>query len=416
VTVTGGFIPGDVSDEWTYNASAGEAITIRAEQTAGNGSLGLKLMTSDGTLLTTGSVSTSGAEIPKYVFSSPGTYDILLEAALDETTPLEYRLTLEASQAAVLSSMESASGIAYGETQRDVFPADNLYQAWVFYGHSGERIASSVVSHSGEGLSLYLVDPGGEILIADVSLADEASIANFLLTETGFYGLVISGQADTDYTVNLERLAAGAVVQGLLEGESTNELTAAAPVHEWEIIPVFAGNYLIQVVSLIPSTPLDVFVLSPEDTLLAAGSLEDSAITQVVARLETDKKYAAVVAGGQGHYKIRLAPAGGGTLESGVSGVGRINSEHFTEAWSLEGQLGQTLILDIARIQGNFTPLITIFDETGTALQETIANEDGSAAASLQLPGDGRYTVLVSRVGGGMGETWGDYSITARLE
>ncbi|MBN1201390.1 MAG: PPC domain-containing protein [Anaerolineae bacterium] len=430
VAVAGGLIPEDNQDTWTFDGRAGEVITIRAERAAGNGSLVLELLDHNGTSLAVGQPD---ADISAITLPADGTYQVRVTGTLAEAESIEYRLAVIQTQEPVVASVKSASGIAYGEESTGMFSANSVYQAWVFYGRAGERITGWVESVDGDfSPVLYLVGPGADILFADVRLVPGATaeLAGLVLPENGFYGLVVGrapgsdSSEDAAYTIRLDLMAAGAVAQGVLEGESTGHLTAAAPVHEWVLAPDYAGQYLVQMLPLMPGAGLSLFVLAADDEVLATGAQDASGSLSVTLSLGARQSYAVMVSGGPGvqqaQYTLRLLPAsmttGGGALALPAADVGRIWDDDFSDEWTVQGTSGSTLVIEVRHTRGDLAPVVSLFDQNGLLLQEGLPDEDGVAALRVELPVDGRYSILVSRSDGAGGTTSGDYALSVQTE
>jgi hypothetical protein len=432
--VTGGLIPEDAQDVWTFDGQAGEIVTIRAEQTYGDGLLRLKLSGADGTSLAASDPGSSflGAEISSFVLPSSGLYSIRVNGELGDEGHIEYQLAVLRAQNPVVASMRTARGIAYNQPQSGALAPGQGYQAWVFFGQAGERVGATVhPAGTGFAPAAYLIGTGGRILQANASLITgvDATLPDFTLPDNGFYGLVVGNAgsgplaSEAGYTVLVERTAAGAFNQGVLNGAASGQLTEAAPAHQWTLKPAHSGDFLVQVQAMIPGKRLNLFVLSADGEVLASGVEGERGETEAMLRLEADHLYTAVVSGGpvpgQGQYALRLMPASVAvssmTIASDFPNIGRIDDEHPADEWRIGGSAGQTISIQVARVSGDLAPVASLLDENNVAIQQAMAGDDGTLTLAAQLPADGTYRVLVSRVDDAAGATSGDYTIVASL-
>jgi hypothetical protein len=428
--VSGGLIPEDAEDIWTFDGQAGEIVTIRAEQTYGNGSIQLELSSADGSSLATSEPGSGyvGAEIVSFVLPDAERYQVTVEGVPGDEGHIEYRLWILQTQSPIVASMRTARGIAYGQPQDGAIASSQGYQAWVFFGQAGERVRGAVhPAGTSFSPSVYLIGPEGHILVANATAVagTDVTLPDFTLPGDGFYGLVV-GSANSDqlsgeagYTVLVEREAAGARDQGVLGGDASRTLTEAASVHQWTLEPAYSGDFEVQVQATAPGKRLDLFVLSATGDVLAKGVPGELDETIAILRLTAGELYTAVVSGGpvpgQVRYTLRMIPASvvasGMAIAVDAPNVGRITDEHFADEWQMQGRAGESVAIRVARVSGDLIPLIAVLDESGAAIQQATAGSDGTLKLSVQLPVDGTYHVLVSRFDNAVGATSGDYTI-----
>ncbi len=436
--VTGGLILEDARDVWTFEGQAGELVSIRAEQTYGDGSLTLRLLDLDGETLATGraSIAFVGVEIQTALLPAQGTYQIEIEGQGTDGAALEYRLAVVQVQTPLLASINTARGITPAVPTGGILAADEDFRAWVFYGQAGERVRATVdMLDSMYAPACYLVGPDGTILVADAVLVagNAAVLPETRLPATGFYGLVVGRsplatveRAIMEFVITLEKLPGGAVNQGSLQNEAVASLAGAAPVHTWTFAPQQSGEYAIEVTGLAPGFRPDLAVLSAGGQVLGTGEPFSTDSERAVVRLVGGRAYTLVVSGGPNganghHYRLRVIPAStlasGGALEPGAINVGRLNNEHLADEWRFEGIASQEVTVQVMLISGDLVPQITLYDTMGEMLAAQVTEEeDGTLRVTAQLPADGSYRVLVSREGEAAGQSAGDYTITLTMQ
>jgi hypothetical protein len=426
--VFGGLNPQDATDVWAFKGRSGEVIAIRAAQLIGNELLSLKLRGPDGVSIVTGTSSDTyrGVEIEAVMLPVDGRYEIVVSGSPTSELAIEYNLTLLRLQGPVVASIQTAAGIEYGTSGAGLLTSAQPYQAWVFYGRAGERVRGSITPDDDEFIpALYFVGPDGEIIYADANIMGGAAaqLSDFTLVQTGFYGLVAgyssaqSEVVDAPYTANLERLAAGAVSQGMLTDSGAGKLTAPAAVHDWQVSPQYSGHYVVEVVSLILSASLDVFILDADGDTIGTAMAAGNGNKMTMAYLQADGSYHAVVSGSplasHGQYAVRIIPAAlitnGGSLTAGQPDVGRIDATHLGDEWYVQGQAGQQWQLKVAVLTGDLELSVVVLDEDGNQ----VAAQSATDVVDIQtsLPRDGRYVIQVTRADGAVGSSSGDYSI-----
>jgi hypothetical protein len=98
---------------------------------------------------------------------------------------------------------------------------------------------------------------------------------------------------------------------------------------------------------------------------------------------------------------------GGGELPTGVSNVGRINQDYPANEWRITSGAGQVTI-EVQGIQGDFLPVVSVFDANGLLIAEATADESGNVNLVAEMPAEGRYNIVVSSVDENAA---GDYTI-----
>lgn len=430
VPVTGGLIAGDAQDIWTFDGRAGEVVTIQAEQIAGSGSLSVELNDTDAAALASGQVSPTyqGAEITSVTLPKTGSYTLIVSGSVAEQANVEYRLTIIREQSPIIHSIETAQGVVFGQTQTAVLEPGQQYQAWVFYGRAGEQISGQVEVTSGNRLGVvYLVGPDSRVLFAVNALTspETLELPGYVLADTGLYAVVVGGAegapVSVEYRLALNRVSAGAVSQGTLYDQADGEISTTATAHEWSFVPEFSGDYRVEALSFSPSKCFNLYVLSPENTVLSTGERSDSCAA-ATARFERGQRYRLVVSGGPaavtGAYRIQVYPAAvvtsGGIVASNMPNVGQLSNAHFTDEWRAVGASG-TLQVDVGRTTGDLVPAVMVFDQSGSLLTEGVSAGDGVVTLNVELPSQGDYIIVVSRADSGVGKTTGNYAVAVNF-
>lgn len=409
--VTGGFTAEDTQDIWTFDGKAGEVVTIWAERSGGEGSLSLQLSPTE----TRSEPGTGypGAEITEIMLPDTGRYTIQVDGRLVGNTPIEYRLAVLRVQRSLIAGLPVAQGITWGQDFAGLLQDGESSDAWVFFGEAGDRIAFVVTTDDNTFLpEVYLLEPDNTILAADASRVPGSAVgqANVLLLSSGFYGLIVSGEHETDarYLVRIDKVTPsvgmGAELGEQNGGSGIGHLSVTAPVEHWVLRPEYGGTYILDVESFTAGATLGVFVQNAAGDIISEVP-ETGTAARPIVRLDAGQSYIALVSGGpltvDTRYQIHLVPASSFVrsqlLTLGVSDVGRIDAYLLNNEWRLIGQTDQVWNISVTRTDGNFIPQVTIVDPTGTVLQESIADENGNLAVTFQVPVEGQYAIEVTR-------------------
>jgi hypothetical protein len=98
-----------------------------------------------------------------------------------------------------------------------------------------------------------------------------------------------------------------------------------------------------------------------------------------------------------------------------ISVSGRLDDAAPRLAYPFDGLRGDVISVRLSVTSGDLDPLLTILDSSGAILAQRDDDPGGGrdlALESLRLPTSSRYTVIVSRFGGSLGTTAGDFRLT----
>lgn len=104
-----------------------------------------------------------------------------------------------------------------------------------------------------------------------------------------------------------------------------------------------------------------------------------------------------------------IAPTGGGRVYiDGVSVEGTISDKDFTDQWRIATDASEPLTFALTTLDGNLLAEFVLYDASGNVV---FVSTPDSLPEQIQLPSAGTYILLVSRIGGALGGTWGHYSL-----
>ncbi len=423
--VTGGLTLSDPLDEWTFTGQTGEVVTIRAAHAPTNSTLRVTLLSPNGAELGAGVLATAyqGVEIRDVMLPADGLYTLRVAGQFADEEPVEYELAVLSITGPREDSYALSGDMRYGDVVTGTLTSAQPSDSWTFYGKTGDSVRATLhITDESVTPGLYLRRAENVTLHKASEGEDFAVLADFRLPADGLYTLVAEGDSierDTEYTLLLQKLAAGSTFAGMLEQRAEHTLSPDMPVHEWALAPAHSGTYAVIVEARTLGTVPDVFLLSAAGEVLSAGATSETGQVQARAYLQAGERYAAVVSSYFGlprtYYAISFAPAStmtdGNQLVAGQPEIGRITNAQYTDAWGLSGISGDALIVTVARVSGDLLPTVSLFDANGFLLQSVQAGDDGRAVLDHALPVDGVYRVLVSREDTAAGYTSGDYAI-----
>ncbi|MBX3064993.1 MAG: PPC domain-containing protein [Anaerolineae bacterium] len=96
-------------------------------------------------------------------------------------------------------------------------------------------------------------------------------------------------------------------------------------------------------------------------------------------------------------------------------GTGTINSQNPAEAWSFQGTANEIVTIDLAATSGSLDTFLILIGPDGIPVasnDDANADTRNSQILNKQLTADGRYVILATRFGLGIGGTEGGYSVT----
>ena len=197
-TKTGRLNDSNFFDDWSFNARAGDVITITMDATSGNLDPLLRLYDSGGNGLTEDDDGGSGrnARISRFRIRRSGRHNIHAERyAAGQSGAYRLRLTREASAPAATTrpratSTPRATSISYGQTKTGRLSSTNLLDQYTFNARAGDVVTISLDRTSGTlDPSLRLRNPSGAIarVDSDSGTGNNAVIRGYRIPTTGRY-------------------------------------------------------------------------------------------------------------------------------------------------------------------------------------------------------------------------------------
>lgn len=403
-------------DRWTFDAAAGDLITINLEST--DFDTYLELLDDAETVLTADDDSGTDLNSLIRLYSIPeaGTYTVVVRAWSDSDTG-NYTLELRKEEEG-----ESLSRtLNYGDSiENELSSVEG--DVWTFSGAESDVINLAVDSFDFDPF-IELYGPDGELLTSDDDSGSglNSRIDSFRLPVDGTYRVVIvdfSEEGQGTYTVTLEE--AELVIRGQITYNTPITDSMSGPSGDrW----TFEGQAGDTITIAVTSTDFDsvVNLLDPEGILLisdddSGGNLnalidfytlpETGTYTILVYDLDRE---------GRGEYRLSVETqqiSQPGTLEYGDS-VGAELSDSSGDRWTFVGQEGDAVTIAVS--SSAFDSYLELQDPDGRVLAE---DDDSGGSLNAQiaafvLPSNGVYTIVVSAFSG---STEGAYRLSLTEE
>ena len=309
-TVSGSITAGRYEERWTFQAQAGEVISIAMDQTSGDLDCLLVLLGPDGEELTSDDDSGDNYNslIEGYRLPVSGTYTIVATRynGSGGSSTGSYTLTLLTGSPA---QNTQAGSISYGQTVTGQISSIRRAERWAFQGTAGDVVIVTMEGTGGElDTFLVLLDPNGdEIAYNDDSGPSLNSRLYSQLPESGTYTIVASRYSGSgSYTLTLER----ARVRPISAGQTVSGQLPPANPHEFWAFEGEAGDRVtITLERTDGSFQPALWLLGPEGNELTFSEEASGGRASIVSYpLPIDGSYVIVAgaAGGRGGYRLTL--------------------------------------------------------------------------------------------------------------
>lgn len=109
-------------------------------------------------------------------------------------------------------------------------------------------------------------------------------------------------------------------------------------------------------------------------------------------------------------------PPSSSSVQAGMLMSGTINARQPRHVYFFEGSRGEVIHFNLSVTRGDLDVMLALFDDTGqlVLLRDDISGSTANLSLTHNFERDGRYYVLVTRFGYGLGSTSGDFEL--RLE
>lgn len=394
------------SNLWTFNANAGDIVTIAMNSS--DFDTYLELLGPDGEQVATNDDGGPGLNslLENVALPSTGMYTIVARG-LSNTASGDYTLSLQVG-------VFETNPIRYGET---VTGSLNLSQErWVFNGTAGESVTIAMTSDDFDTY-LELLGPDG----TQVTFNDDGGqglnslIENFTLPATGEYTIIarsFGNRGEGSYTLSLAQGSASpgptpTAAGGGSGGSIAYGQSVAAMLNEDQHLWTFNGREGDVVTIAMTSRDFDTYLelLGPNGQQVAFNDDGGQGLNSLIEdfTLPTSGTFTIVARSfgnrGRGDYTLSLStgtaqppPQGSGTIAIGQTVTGSINESQQT--WTFSGSAG-----DVISIEMNSTDFDTYLELNGPNGQQVTRDDDGGPGLNsfingFALPTSGTYTII----------------------
>ncbi len=426
-------------DQWTFTATAGDAVILRVGEVGGNSVFfpWIRLYGPTGALL--GSQSNLLVAEIAVTASLTGTYTVVVttgDTGFGATG--SYLLTLaKAPGTFVVPGGDEGGPMTNGANHAGVIHVGDLDQ-WSFTATAGDAVILRVGEVGGNSVFLpwiRLYGPTGallgsqsNLLVAEIAVTASLTGTYTVVVTTGDTGFGATGS----YLLTLAKAPGTFVVPGGDEGgPMTNGANHAGVIHvgdldQWSFTAT-AGDAVVLRVGEVGGNSVFfpwIRLYGPTGALL--GSQSNLLVAEIAVTASLTGTYTVVVTtgdtgfGATGSYLLTLAkvpggfvvPAGdeGGPMITGASHPGVIQRGDL-DPWVFTAAPGNAIVLTVSEVGGDstFFPWIRLYGPTGALL----GTASGSVTAHINVtaPQAGTYTVVVATADTGFAAT-GSYVLS----
>ncbi|MFQ3535762.1 MAG: PPC domain-containing protein, partial [Aggregatilineales bacterium] len=422
-------------ETWVFSGNAGDVVSVGLRYIRGTPFMAsFQLRAANGVALATvADLDGSGARAD-VLLPFDGSYSIVVaNPALEFSGASIYALSL-----GLMESRARAIGgvLRYGEAALSTLYADDGTDTWVFAAQAGERVRVRVQaldrflvpylelrSATDEVLAAAMPEP---LPLATARIGGDGA-NDFVIPADGAYALIVQAMAAEDgsastgsYRLSLDfmprpvaeidRLSYGSAVNGVLADDRPHE-TYLFEGRQADVITAHAVR------EPGASLSLQLQLWSADGQILAQADSDDSDSAALRAfRLPYTGEYRLIVLrfGGPlgqtaGRYTIRLEGAEEvRPLRSQVryaqQVLGRLSENVPIDRFAFDGQRGDVISIITRATSGDLDTLLRLEREDGSLIA---SNDDADGVNAVlngvQLPEDGRYIVVVERLGSSAG-------------
>jgi hypothetical protein len=437
--------------EYVFEGLRGDVVTISLDVTSGDLDPMLTLIDASGDLLATRDdavfgVDGHGIRVESLRLSTSGVYRLVVGrfGYGVGSTEGSYRLTLER----VGASSSSGSALRYGDSVINNITDSQPQLYYSFRARRGDLVAIQMQRVSGDLDPVLQLVNQRSFLVAESddvlgSGSQNAQITGLIIEEDGTYVIIASryghasGRSTGSFVLSLDATDVSGMGANALAAIETNIgdiLTGELTDERYQQFYRFEGRRGDQItISMIrrDNDELDPLVVLMSGALQELTSNDDSFGTQNATienfTLPTDGTYYIVATRYQrangttdGAYTLELDSASGGfttsptatpLLEYGSSVSGVINDATPQVVYGFAGNIGETVMVTMTRIDGNLDPHVSILDGE---LREIASDDDsgGDRNARIErftLPASGIFFIQASRFSGEGLPTSGGY-------
>ena len=434
-------------ETWVFSGNAGDVVSVAVRYTRGTPfTASFQLRAANGVpLATVADLEGIGARAD-VLLPFDGSYSIIVANPTFEfegASVYALSLGLTESRARAMGSV-----LRYGQEALSALYADDGTDTWIFAAQAGERVRVTLQA-TDRFLAPYLElrSATDEVLASALPEALPLATAriggapenDFVIPADGAYALIVRGMIAEDgapstggYRIRLDFTPRPvAEIDRLSYGSAVNGVLADDRPHEVYLFEGKQGDLITAQAIREPgaSLSLTLQLLSADGQLLAQADSDDSdSVLLPNFRLPHTGEYRLVVsrfgnALGQtaGRYTVRLNGAREARpirtqVRYGQQVLGRLNDAAPVDRLAFDGQRGDVIGITTRATSGDLDVVLRLEREDGSLLASNDDADGVNAALSgIQLPEDGRYVVVLTRVGTRTAGSAGNYELFVNL-
>ncbi|HLY26300.1 MAG TPA: hypothetical protein VKQ72_08170 [Aggregatilineales bacterium] len=410
---------------FVFTAQRGDSVTASATREAKSSlALVLAIQDSQGNLLVQSDANGADtATISAFQLPTTGKYALVVTRYGSETgrTGGRFKVTINGTP----ENRSAKGSLPYGQSAIGRLSDDNPVDRITFSGQAGDVVGIASKATSADlDTSLVLENSTGDIIASNDDYdGTNAVIAAALLPANDTYTIVLSRVgtqtlgSSGNYNLTLNRLykvnATAAPTSLLTYGQRVVGTIDAQNIEAHYSFSGKAGDQVsVNVIHQMDDAPPVLSIQDPSGTDLTVGTLANgetnishytlpfSGLYGIVLKRPLDAKqvydpYALTVS-------LLSSQAGalnnGGVLSVGDTALGTFGAGQLAHYWLFQGQAGQSVTIDLMRLNGNLMPSLLLISPAAQSLASLsiVGRETSGEITAFRLPVDGIYSLLVA--------------------
>jgi hypothetical protein len=436
---TGSISTNGDSDTWTFSATAGEGIVIRAGEISQVNSFTPRIRLLNPGAVQQGTASGAVAAEIAVTATNTGTFTVIVDDAVGTTASGTYRLTLaKTGDPVVVSPGDEGGPLTNGVQHAGTISTGDL-DVWTFTASAGQTFVVRVGEITDTNTFtpwVRLYSPSGVLLgqgfgaVAGEVAATANSNGTYLvvvgdgngaLSGSGAYRLTLAKTGDPVV------ISAGDEGGPLTNGVQHRGTISTGDLDVWTFTASAGDRFLVRTGQITDTNTFTPWVRVYAPGGASLGTSFGASAAEVTAAATSNGTYLVVVGdgngslSGSGDYQLTLAKTGdpvvvsggdeGGPMTNGVMHTGTIQVGDL-DLWTFTANAGQGIVVRVGEITDattTFTPWVRLYSPNGVLLGQGFGAVAGEATATAGT--NGTYLVVVSDGNGGLNGA-GAYRLT----
>ncbi|RPH63161.1 MAG: hypothetical protein EHM81_00670 [Chloroflexi bacterium] len=392
-------------DTYTFGATNGDKVLVRASKSTGSLNLGIRVYSPDGSTKLCENSSSYTAEITSCPLTSTGTFTVMVSDGYEGTNTGDYYLYLQR-----LNNPGSPGSIAFGQTLSGSITTPAELDTYTFAATAGDKVLVRMSKSAG---SLYpeirIFNPAGTTELCSEYSSNTAEIANCPLTVTGTYTILAGdgylGTYTGDYYLYLQRLNNPGSPTAITFGQTLpGSITMPAEMDTYTFAASAGDKVLARMGKTTGNLGSQIRIYGTDGTTKLCESYSSTTTAEIATcPLYNTGTYTILVFDGYpgtntGDYDLHLQrlnnPGNAVPISFGQTIPSSITMPAEMDAYVFTANAGDKAYVSISRTSGSLNPGLRIYTPDGSKLCDS-SGYDSADIGNCPINTTGAYTILV---------------------